>query len=291
MKNDTKYLLQCLDFQSYLGVDLISSYDLNEVDIEIESIDMPTQKLLDGKSEQKENQKSLSVSEPKVEFYNDSKINMPQKDLSVDLLYKKTKDLIDSSDINTLEELKSFVLNFDYCDLKKTANNTVFGDGCPDSKIMIIGEAPGEEEDKRGIPFCGKSGKLLTSALSSIGLEREKNFYITNSVFWRPPGNRNPTGEERAICKPIIEKYISIIKPSILILCGSVAMESMLFKSPITKVAGQAFDYKNSYMSDQIVATPIAHPSYLLRNPYAKKDFWFCILRIKNLCSDKGIKI
>jgi len=122
---------------------------------------------------------------------------------------------------HTLAELKHAVENFEGLSIKKTAANTVFADGNPKADIMAIGEAPGANEDEEGIPFCGMSGKLLDQVLASIELSRAKNLYITNSIFWRPPGNRKPTAEENAVCLPFVEKHIAIIKPKLILLVGS----------------------------------------------------------------------
>ena len=111
-----------------------------------------------------------------------------------------------------LEELKNNVLNFEGCNLKSLAINTVFSDGNPGSNIMLIGEAPGSNEDATGIPFCGESGKLLDNILASIDISRKENAYISNTVFWRPPANRQPTFEEIEICRPFVEKHIALIK-------------------------------------------------------------------------------
>jgi hypothetical protein len=120
----------------------------------------------------------------------------------------------------TREELEKAVRAFDGLGICKTATNTVFSDGNPNAEVMMIGEAPGAEEDAQGIPFCGASGKLLDQMLAYIGLERQKNFYISNTLFWRPPGNRKPTPEEVAVCAPFVAKHIALIKPK-LIFCSA----------------------------------------------------------------------
>jgi DNA polymerase len=193
----------------------------------------------------------------------------------IDAVYK----LLDS--INTIEELRKTLDNFSGCDLKQTAQNTVFADGTPSAKIMVIGEAPGEEEDKSGIPFCGRSGKLLDKVLASVGFSRSENIYITNCVFWRPPANRKPTDDETAICKPFLEKHIALINPNLIILCGSTAMETVIGEGEgITKMCGKFTQYTNRFMQKPIEATVIFHPSFLLRNPIARKPTWFNMLQI-----------
>ncbi len=153
-----------------------------------------------------------------------------------------------------LLELKNFVLNFDGCDLKIDCKNTVFSDGSTNAKIMAIGEAPGAEEDLKGIPFCGQSGKLLDKMFSSIGLYREQNLYITNTVFWRPPNNRRPTKKELDICRPFLEKHIALIKPELIIMVGATAVESLLGNvEAITKIRQKYFRYKNAYLENIIL--------------------------------------
>ncbi|CAL7963363.1 uracil-DNA glycosylase [Alphaproteobacteria bacterium] len=181
---------------------------------------------------------------------------------------------------DSLENLRNIVQAFDGCALKEHATHTVFGDGNPKAKIMLIGEAPGFYEDKCGIPFCGPSGKLLDKILAAVNLDRTK-VYITNTVFWRPPENRRPTKEELVICRPFVERHIFLIKPELIMLVGSTAVEALLqLNTPMNKLRGQYFDYKNPYLKEPIKATAIFHPSYLLRQPVKKKLMWFDILKI-----------
>ncbi len=182
----------------------------------------------------------------------------------------------------TLDQLRDAVKNFKGLAITRTATNTVFGDGNPNSDVMLIGEAPGADEDRQGIPFCGQSGQLLSQILASVGFIREKNYYITNSLFWRPPGNRKPTPEELMVCKPFVEKHIALIKPKVIILVGSTAVSAVLDKTmSITKIRGQFFEYHNRFLKEPIPVTPILHPSYLLRSPGQKKYAWEDVLRIK----------
>lgn len=185
--------------------------------------------------------------------------------------------------VSSLVELKQAILDFDRCALKQLANNTVFADGNSSAKVMLIGEAPGVNEDRQGIPFCGESGKLLDLMLETIGLNRKENFYITNTVFWRPPGNRQPTEVEIEVCRPFVEKHIAIIKPQLLILVGGTAAGSLLGSgySQITKVRGY-YAYTNKYLQAPITTTAIFHPAYLLRQPQQKKLVWFDLLKIRN---------
>lgn len=163
-----------------------------------------------------------------------------------------------------LEDLKQFVMKTDICGLKKFARNTVFSDGDPKSDIMIIGEAPGESEDIQGKPFVGQSGQLLDNMLRSVGLSRSDT-YITNIVFWRPPGNRTPNADEMVRCMPYVEEHIRLINPKVLLLLGGVAVRSILNTSEgITRMRGRKNKYKN------IDVIPTFHPAYLLRSPGQK---------------------
>lgn len=184
--------------------------------------------------------------------------------------------------IKSRGELQKIVNSFDQLSITKTAKNTVFSDGTDKADIMLIGEAPGAEEDEQGIPFCGPSGKLLDQMLGFIGLTRLDNFYITNTIFWRPPGNRKPTPEEVAVCRPFVEKHIELISPKLIILIGSTAVSSVLQNNEaITKIRGKFFAYQNRYLTESIPAIPIFHPSYLLRSPGQKRFAWqdCCIIR------------
>ena len=182
----------------------------------------------------------------------------------------------------TLAELEVSIRGFNGCALKRTATNTVFAQGVAESRLMFIGEAPGAEEDRSGVPFCGPSGQLLDLMLSFIGLHRAENFYITNTLFWRPPGNRQPTAEELAICLPFVEKHIALVNPKLLVLVGGTATKAMLNDTRgITRIRGQVFHYTNNYLTAPIPVHVIYHPSYLLRQPLAKKQCWSDLLALK----------
>ena len=181
-----------------------------------------------------------------------------------------------------LDDLKQSVMNFENCQLKHIAKNTVFSDGTINAPIMLIGEAPGQSEDEQGIPFCGASGKLLDEILKSIGIFRTQNAYITNCIFWRPPANRRPTEEEIEICRPFVEKHIALIKPKLLILVGSTAVCALLGKEyQISKIRKEYFQYINIYLNQSITTTALFHPAYLLRQPMQKRDTWYDLLKIK----------
>ena len=180
-----------------------------------------------------------------------------------------------------LKKLKKKIINLD-CELKLKAKNFVFYDGVLTSDIMIIGEAPGYEEDKIGKPFVGTAGKKLDEMIDAIGLDRKNNVYITNIIPWRPPDNRTPTDNEINFFLPYVEEHISIIKPKILLLFGNVASKSILnLNEGITKNHGKWFNYKNPFLKKKIFTICIFHPSYLLRSPDKKKIAWEDLKKVK----------
>ena len=205
-----------------------------------------------------------------------------QKELNINenLLENKTKNL---------EKLKEKIKNCE-CGLKDIATNFVFSDGKQDSNIMIIGEAPGADEDRIGKPFVGQAGKLLDKMLSFIELDRKVNFYITNLVFWRPPGNRTPSRQEIEICLPYTRKHIEIIKPKLLILLGNVASQSILkTKDGINIIRNKDNFYENEVSKMKIPVKAVFHPAYLLRNPYEKKKMWDDLLNINAYISENNL--
>ncbi len=163
-----------------------------------------------------------------------------------------------------MDNLKEQLKNCTKCPLHLTRNNVVISDGSINADIMLIGEAPGADEDKTGIPFVGRAGKLLNEFLAKAGIKRENDLYIANTVKCRPPGNRKPTKEEKIACGDNLKKQINMVKPKVIILCGATAMESFSFdkKLTISKARGQVFDYDED---KNIKLVPIFHPSYLLR--------------------------
>lgn len=181
-----------------------------------------------------------------------------------------------------LDDLRKAVENFDGCNLKKMATNTVFSDGNPSSKVMVIGEAPGNHEDLQGIPFCGDSGKVLDDMFRAINMTRKENFYITNVLFWRPPGNRRPTDEELLICRPFVERHIELMNPEVLVLVGATSMTALLgINEPIGKIRGEFMDYAPKFLSRKIKTFTIFHPSYLMRQSSKKKVAWQDMLALE----------
>ncbi|MFN3076627.1 MAG: uracil-DNA glycosylase family protein [Alphaproteobacteria bacterium] len=179
-----------------------------------------------------------------------------------------------------LAELRRALERFDGCALKETATTTVFADGNPDSAVMIIGEAPGADEDRQGLPFVGVSGQLLDRMLASIGLDRT-SVYITNVLPWRPPGNRKPTLAEVASCVPFLERHIVLVNPKFLLLLGGMAT-SVIFARPegIMRLRGRWHDYAVG-LARPIPALATFHPAYLLRTPAQKKFAWRDFLALK----------
>lgn len=201
------------------------------------------------------------------------------------LSIREARTLADSA--NSLDRLKEIVVNFNGCSLKNFALNTVFADGNPEAKIMLIGEAPGAKEDEFGIPFCGESGMLLDTMLSTVKLSRKENIYITNTVFWRPPANRKPTKQEINICQPFLEKHIALINPKLLICVGSTAVTGLFGeKTSINIARNTQHFYQNKYLSQPVTTMAIFHPAYLLRQPAKKKDTWFDLIKIQQFIEE-----
>ena len=173
----------------------------------------------------------------------------------------------------TLAELKAALEAFDGCPLKRTATNTVFADGVAEGGIMLIGEAPGRDEDRIGKPFVGRAGQLLDKMLAAIGLDRASNAYITNVINWRPPDNRDPTPEEAAACLPFLRRHIELAQPQLIILLGAVAARHVVGVSDgIMKLRGRWLEYRVG--SSMVPLMPTLHPAYLLRQPAHKKLAW-----------------
>ena len=169
-----------------------------------------------------------------------------------------------------LEEIKNKCLSCQKCSLAKTRTNIVFSDVIPNPKLMLIGEAPGFYEDKQGKPFVGKAGQLLDKIFASVGLSRKKDVYICNTIKCRPPENRNPLPEEKEACREYLDAQIDIIRPKLILLCGNVAVHSILGDvGGITKIRGKWFEGQKNVHGAKLM--PIFHPSYLLRNDSREK--------------------
>jgi DNA polymerase len=172
----------------------------------------------------------------------------------------------------TLEALRALLENFDGCALKHTATRLVFADGNPQSRIMFVGEAPGRDEDIEGLPFVGRSGKLLDRMIAAIGLDRS-SAYIANVIPWRPPGNRTPTPQETQICLPFIRRQIELVNPDVLVTLGNPSTQTLLgTREGIMRTRGKWFDYDTGSRAIRAIAT--FHPAYLLRSPSYKRMSW-----------------
>ncbi|HET7083274.1 MAG TPA: uracil-DNA glycosylase [Rhizomicrobium sp.] len=181
----------------------------------------------------------------------------------------------------SLAELKAAMEAFDGCALKRTATNTVFADGVAEGRIMLIGEAPGRDEDRIGKPFVGRAGQLLDKMLASIGLDRSANAYITNVINWRPPDNRDPSPEEAAQCLPFLRRHIELADPGLIILLGAVAARHVVgISDGIMKLRGRWLEYR---VGERVVPLmPTLHPAYLLRQPAHKKLAWRDLQAVKD---------
>jgi len=185
----------------------------------------------------------------------------------------------------TIAELEQAVRAFEGCALKRTAKNTVFADGVPGAPVMIVGEAPGADEDRLGKPFVGVSGQLMDRMFDAIGLSRERDLYITNILFWRPPGNRTPTLAEQAVCVAFTRRHIELAKPKVLVLAGGTAAKAMLETTEgIMRLRGK---WTTLTLDDgtEVPTMPTFHPAYLLRTPASKRQSWLDLLAI-----DKKLK-
>jgi uracil-DNA glycosylase family 4 len=182
----------------------------------------------------------------------------------------------------SLDELRAALMAFDgLASLRQRATHLVFADGNPLSRVMLVGEAPGADEDRLGKPFVGVSGQLLDRMLAAIGLDRT-GFYITNTCFWRPPGNRKPTEAELAAQFPFVQRHIELVKPAVLVLVGASAAHALLETNDgITRLRGRWFDYRSDGLPQAIPALPIFHPAFLLRQPAQKRETWADLLKLK----------
>ena len=175
----------------------------------------------------------------------------------------------------TLPELRTAMEAFDLCDLKRGARQLVFADGTPGARVMIIGEAPGRDEDREGKPFVGRAGQLLDRMLAAIDLDRGENTYITNVLPWRPPQNRDPKPEEIAMMKPFLERHVALAKPQVLVVMGNISCQAVLGKRGITRLRGKWDQALN------LPVIPMFHPAYLLRQPQMKRQAWADLLELK----------
>jgi DNA polymerase len=182
----------------------------------------------------------------------------------------------------TLDDLRQALQEYNDCPLKFTATNLVFSDGNPNAKVMVIGEAPGAEEDIQGKPFVGLSGQLLDRMFATIGLSRQSNLYIANISPWRPPANRQPTSQEIAQCLPFVQRHIELINPQVLILVGGVSAKAVLNTNEgIMRLRGSWQNYTSPGLAAPIKCIATFHPAFLLRSPGQKAQVWQDLLLIQ----------
>ncbi len=214
-----------------------------------------------------------------IKYYNFINYNLIYNNKAINR-YKKDNFEISGNKVNSLKILKKSILNLKNCNLMKNAKNIVFSDGNPKSRIMLIGEAPGANEDAEGLPFVGRAGLLLDKMLAAIELDRTK-VYISNIVNYRPPENRRPTEDEIQRYLPFINKHIEIINPKILILLGSTAMNALIGKEVvISKMRGKWIEKKFGNCKTSVIIT--FHPAFLMRQPAQKKMAWIDLKMIRD---------
>lgn len=188
----------------------------------------------------------------------------------------------------TILELKAAVEAFEGCALKRTARSTVFCDGTLDAPVLLIGEAPGKEEDEQGKPFVGRSGQLLDRMLAFSGLDRKVNLLISNTIYWRPPGNRDPTQGEIVACLPFVERLIALAQPKLLILTGKAAAHTVLKREDgVMKLRGRKFVHHTE--AGPVNAMVMLHPAYLLRQPQQKRLAWADLLTAEAWLEELGV--
>ena len=186
----------------------------------------------------------------------------------------------------TLSELREAFISFEGCSLKNTAMNLVYGDGNAEADVMLIGEAPGADEDREGKPFVGISGQLLDKMIHSIGLPRSE-VYVTNILPWRPPGNRQPTPGEIDACLPFVKRHIELVRPRILVLVGGISAKTLLSRTEgIMRLRGRWFNYQVDFNGDSIPAIPVLHPAFLLRSTGQKANAWKDMVAIRKKMKD-----
>ena len=189
----------------------------------------------------------------------------------------------------TISELRAAVEGFDGCALKATARNTVFADGALEAEVLLLGEAPGKDEDEQGTPFVGRSGQLLDRMLAQIGLDRKSNILISNTIYWRPPGNRDPTPGETLACLPFVERLIELTGPKLLLLTGKAAAHTVLKREDgVMRLRGRRLNYTREGRPP-INAMVMLHPAYLLRQPQQKRLAWADLLAVEAWLDELGV--
>ena len=191
----------------------------------------------------------------------------------------------------SLDALKSAIESFDGCPLKQLCEKTVVFDGTQGAPVMVLGEGPGGQEDRIGLPFVGKAGQLLDKMLAAVGLDRKTNAFISNVNYWRPPGNRNPEADELAVCRPFVDRMVDLAQPKIIIATGGVAAKSLLdTKTGIIRLRGSERPFETP-AGTTVPLVPMFHPAYLLRRPQDKSRAWRDLLLVQARLSEMGVKV
>jgi DNA polymerase len=192
--------------------------------------------------------------------------------------------------VRNLPELRTAIEGFDGCTLKAGARTTVVCDGVFDAPVMLIGEGPGAEEDATGLPFVGRAGQLLDRMLAAIGLSRKENVYITNLVYWRPPGNRDPAPEEMQVCAPFLARQIELKQPKLILTAGKFSTQALLHtEDGIMRLRGRRMNFRQDGLPAPIPCVPLLHPAYLLRRPQDKAKAWDDLRAVAALCDELGV--
>jgi DNA polymerase len=192
----------------------------------------------------------------------------------------------------SIAELRQAVEKFEGCALKATARTTAFCDGVLGAPVLLLGEAPGKEEDEQGKPFVGRSGQLLDRMLAQIGLSRASNVLISNTIYWRPPGNRDPTQGEIVACLPFVERLIELANPTLLLLTGKAAAHTVLKREDgVMKLRGRRLFYAREGQAGRINTMVMLHPAYLLRQPQQKRLAWADLLAAETWLAELGVAL
>ena len=265
-------LRELLRFYADAGVDEALSDDA--VDRFAEAVSAPAVRARPGEAAPSREQATPARAEPAAP------VQRPQAQLAVpdEAQAARAREL--AREATTLDELRAIVEGFEGCNLKFTAKQMVFADGNPSAPLMLVGEAPGREEDLAGLPFVGRSGQLLDRMLAAIGIDRT-SCYIANVIPWRPPGNRAPTPLETEICRPFIERQIELAQPKLLVTLGGPSAKVLLHANEgMLRLRGNWREHRTA-AGLEIPAMPTLHPAYLLRNPAHKRLAWRDMLEIK----------
>lgn len=190
----------------------------------------------------------------------------------------------------SVADLRAAVMGFEGCALKATARNTVFSDGQDDAPVLVIGEAPGRDEDQQGKPFVGPAGAMLDRMLAAIALSRQSNVLISNIIYWRPPGDRDPTPGELLVCQPFVERLIELKQPKLLVLVGKTAAQAALQRQePVNKLRSRRLSYSRDGLALPVNAIVMLHPAYLMRQPQQKRLAWADLLAARAWLDELGV--